>query len=283
MFALLAMVSWGFGDFLIQRSARRVGIVRALFWICILGGLALLPFVLNDLSALTTRAWILIITAAVVMFFASLFDFEALKDGKIAIIEPVLAAELPLTIGLSVGLAHESLTHPQQFAIVVIVVGILLAVTSHPAHVWHHRRRWFERGVIYAGLGAIGMGLTNFTVGIASQQSPVLLEICLIWLIIALLSFATLMIERDTHHLVSDLRRHGPLLGAMATMDTLAWIFYSFATSTMYISIANAMSESYVIIAALLGVFVNHERLRPHQQLGAGLAFAGVIWLATIS
>ncbi|MBI5134941.1 DMT family transporter [Candidatus Uhrbacteria bacterium] len=282
-FALLAMVSWGVGDFLIQQSSRRVGIVRALFWICAIGGGLLFPFVLGDIASITARGWVLIGTAAVVMFFASLFDFEALKDGKIAIIEPVLAGELPLTIGLSVGLARESLTSAQQVAILVIVVGILLAVTTHPSKAWHHRRRLFERGVIYAGLGAIGMGLTNFSVGIASQHAPVLASISLIWLIIAVLSMATLLIERNTHHLADDLRRHGPLLASMAVADTMAWIFYSFATSAMYISVANAMSESYVIIAAVLGVVVNHERLKRHQQVGAALAFVGVIWLASIS
>lgn len=66
-------------------------------------------------------------------------------------------------------------------------------------------------------------------------------------------------------------------------LDNAAWL--SFAVATTYISIAVAMtiSETYMALTVLLGMFVNHERLRGHQIAGVLLATIGVIILSYIS
>ncbi len=45
-----AMICWGIGDFLIQRTVRKVGDIEALAFIGIVGSVGLIPFVWNDLK-----------------------------------------------------------------------------------------------------------------------------------------------------------------------------------------------------------------------------------------
>ena len=45
IFAFAAMLCWGFGDFLIQKSTRKFGDVETLFFISFFGAVVLFPFV----------------------------------------------------------------------------------------------------------------------------------------------------------------------------------------------------------------------------------------------
>lgn len=132
LFALGALANWAIGDFYIQKTARKIGIWRALFFIAAFGGVVLFPFIIAELPSLITNpsAWLLLGMVSLVAFFAALFDFQALKDGKIAIVEPIISFELPLTIGLSVILLHESLSFIQTLLIILAFIGIILALGS---------------------------------------------------------------------------------------------------------------------------------------------------------
>ena len=64
-------------------------------------------------------------------------------------------------------------------------------------------------------------------------------------------------------------------------MDTVAWIFYAYATQNNSISIITAITECYPAIAIFLGLILNKEEIKWHQYTGAGLALIGSIILAT--
>ncbi|MDZ4230023.1 MAG: EamA family transporter, partial [Candidatus Veblenbacteria bacterium] len=113
--ALGALLSWGFGDFSIQRATRAFGDVRTLIFIGLAGIIGLFPFVYDEIVPLLAdrgRMLLLVVTGLVV-FVAAILDFEALKQGKIAVIEPVLAFELPVAVALSTVFLSEQLT-PMQ-------------------------------------------------------------------------------------------------------------------------------------------------------------------------
>ena len=95
LFAFIALFSWGLGDFLIQKSARKFGDWLALFYIAAFSTLALFPFIYKDLGAIFSdlKSLAFLIFDSVVILFAALFDFEAFKRGKIAVIEPVNAMD----------------------------------------------------------------------------------------------------------------------------------------------------------------------------------------------
>lgn len=281
-FALIAFLSWGFGDFYIQKTTRLVGTWKALFFIGFTGFVALFPFVKNEIFNLERGSLLLLAVLGIVVVFSALFDFEAMRRGKIAIVEPLIGMELPITVGLSVSLGKEHLTGAQFALIAAIFVGIVLAITTHHKHLRYHRRI-FEKGVIFAGIAAVGMALTNFLVGVSSQQISPLTAIWFSHSLIAFICAAYIIFSGGHKTIISDIKNHPKPIIGQSILDNAAWISFAFATTYIPISIATTISESYVALAVFLGIFVNREKLRSHQIAGVILAIGGVIALSALT
>ena len=69
----------------------------------------------------------------------------------------------------------------------------------------------------------------------------------------------------------------------MSIFDNAAWVAFAFAMSLAPIAIAVAPSESYIIVAVILGLLINHERLQKHQKFGLVSALVAAIVLAAIT
>lgn len=218
----------------------------------------------------------------IVVVFAALFDFEALRQGKIAIVEPIIGLELPITVGLSLALAGESLSFLQLFLISIVFIGIMLAITSHHTHLYYHKRI-FERGAILAGIGAIGMALTNFLVGVSSQGISPLVTIWFAHSLLAIVCGIYVLSKGEFRSLISDFKNHPKPIIGQSIFDNVAWVSFAKATTYIPIAIATTISESYIALAVLLGLFVNREKLRAHQIAGITLAIFGVIMLSYFS
>lgn len=282
IFALFALFAWGFGDFFIQKTTRKIGSWKALFLIGIVGSIGLFPFIAHDLLFLNKPQFLLLLLLASVVIFTSIFDFEALKQGKIAVVEPIISLELPMTIALGITLAHEAITGIQFILMLVIFIGIILVVTEHHTHLYYHRRI-FEKGVILAGIGAIGMALSNILVGVSSQNISPLVTIWFAHSIIAVVSFIYLLFKNELQHLAKDIKKYPGAITGQCVLDNIAWISYAQATTLIPIAITTAISEAYVALAVLLGIFINKEKIRKHQYIGITLSVVGVIILSYFS
>ncbi|MBI4086695.1 DMT family transporter [Candidatus Kaiserbacteria bacterium] len=281
LFAFVALISWGFGDFFIQQTIRAIGSWKSLFFIGATGFVALFPFVYDDLFVLDAMDLLLLCVLGIVVLFTTLFDFEALREGKIAVVEPVIGLELPITVGLSMTVARESLSLSQIFVIGLIFIGIMCAITTHWTHL--HHRRMLEKGIILAGMGAIGMALCSFLVGISSRSISPLVTIWFSHSLLAVVCIAYLAAAKELPSLVSSMRKYPRLILSQSVLDNAAWVAFATATTFVPIAIAATISESYVALAVLLGIFVNREKLKPHQLAGILLAVAGAIALSYIS
>ena len=280
--SLVALLSWALGDFMIQRVTRRVGTIKALFFIAAVGCVGLAPFALPHLNEIFLGNNLLILVLGVcVTFFAAVFDFDALHDGKLAVVEPVLGLELPIVILLSIIFRGESLNVFQVISIGAIFLGITLAVTERKFR-WHHKII-LEKGFVFAGIGAVGMALTNFLYCLGSQESSAILTVWFIHSVIAIVCFVILVRRRAAHELVADIKKYPQGILLMAVADNAAWLAYGAASTYIPISIATAVSETYIALALILGVVVNREKFRKHQYLGAGLAILGLVVLALVS
>jgi len=280
--AFVALFSWGFGDFFIQKTTRLVGSFRALFFIGFVGFLALFPFVINDLPNLTTPDITLLVVLGIVVLFGALFDFEALRQGKIAIVEPIIGLELPMTVGLGLIFLGESLSIIQALLILTVFIGITLSVTTHHGHLRYHKRI-FEKGVILAGIGAIGMALTNFMVGVSSSELTPLLAIWFAHTMLALSCGGYALFSGQFKGTMSIIRKHPVPIVGQSILDNLGWISYASATTYLPLSITTTISESYLALAVLLGIFINKEKLKSYQLIGVLLATLGVISLSFFS
>lgn len=279
LYALGALVSWGVGDFLIQRSARKFGDGIALFFIAAIAAVSLLPLVWSDIPSMFTvsRTGIILWGAALLILAAALLDFEALRVGKISVIEPVYSFELAVTASLGAWLLGEHLTAPQTVLIVALIVGIFLvsAQRLRASHVFK-----LERGVLLAVAATLLMGAVNFMFGVGSRETSPLIINWFTSAFVAVVMAIYLTAFGEWHHIRRQWRTNKPLILSVGFIDNMAWIFYSYSTLSIPIAIATGISESYIVLAALLGLWLNREKLHRHQVAGLIIVVIGAVCLA---
>lgn len=279
LFALSALVCWGVGDFLIQRSARKFGDGIALFFITALGAIALLPLVWSDIPSIfsMSRDALILWGTSLILLAAALLDFEALRIGKISVVEPIYSFEIAVTAVLGAIFINESLTTHQILATAVLIFGIFLVSMQRLKHSGIFS---LERGVLLA-IGATAlMGAVNFMFGVGGRETNPLIINWFTSTFIAVVMAGYLTFAGEWHHIRRQWRGNKPLIFSVGLIDNLAWIFYTYSTLTIPIAIATAISESYIVLASLLGLWLNRERLRRHQMVGLLITVLAAIALA---
>lgn len=281
LFAFIALFCWGFGDFLIQKSTRQLGNWQTLFfdnsWIVIV----LLPFIYHDLPVLFSSSnAVFLLLAGFITLAASLFDFEALKRGKIAIVEPIYALEILVTVFISAALINERLSFWQLVVIFFLVFGIImLSIESF----FKLKKIKLEQGIWCAFFASVSMGIVNFIFGIGARQVSPLAINWIISLFLLIVAASYFMATGQTRKIVSSLKKKPALIFGFSILNNAAWISYAYSTLYIPMGIAVGISESYVALAAALGIFFNREKLNRRQIIGMIIAIVSVIILAVIS
>jgi drug/metabolite transporter (DMT)-like permease len=280
--AFIALFSWGIGDFLIQKSARKFGNWQTLFYICVFSVVALFPFVYKDMGALVgnPKDMVFLLFASVVILFAALFDFEAFRRGKLSVIEPVNAMELPVAVFLAIFILREGITLWQGILIGALMIGIFLVATRSFEHL---KNIHAERGVWFAVAATIGMGLTDFLFGVGGRDiSPIMIN----WftdLFLTIVSLGYLVYRAQTKKLIADWKTDKKFILELSFVDNLAWVAYTFSMTYIPIAVATGISESYIAFASVLGLTLGGEKLRKHQKFGLVVCIAGAVALAFVS
>jgi len=279
----VAMLSWGFGDFMIQRSAKKLGDWETLFFITAFGTIVLVPFVWRELPSLFVGSGnnlFILISAALLLLAASLLTFEGYKKGKISVLEPLLSFEIVSASLLSLFILRDHVGPLQIGLIVVLMVGLFLVSTRERVKV---RSFFVEKGVFIFLLGSIIMGGADFLLGWGSRTTDPLMANFIMNIVMATVSGLFILANPESRASMREIRANRALLLVMSIADNIAWIAYAFAMVTVPIAIATGLSESSTIIAVLLGLFVNKERLQRHQKIGLVVAVASVTVLAVVT
>jgi len=283
IFATLALFSWGVGDFLIQKSTRRLGDLVALFYVTAFGGLVLLPFVFKDFYQLLKDQpedlAILFLTALIIMI-AAILDFKALRVGKISVVEPIFAFEVPITVILGMIFIGEFLNLSQLVLMFFLVLGIILIAIKHFSDFKNIK---VEAGVWLALGATAGMGIVNFLFGLSARQTSPLMINWFISVFIAFILFCYFVFSHKLHTIAEVWQNNKMLIFAVSLIDNLAWLFFAAATLYIPIAIATGFSESYIALAAGLGLIFNKEKLQPHQWIGLFLVVSAVFFLALVT
>lgn len=280
LFALFTLFLWGGGDFLIQRMTRQIGNWETVFLIGLFGTILLTPFVYQDVVRYLSAASIIAVLAVASIFglVASLFDFESLKKGKIAAVEPILALEIPTVAVLSLIFLKEVLSLLELFLIAVIIIGLVL-VSLRERNFKLLRSKGLEKGVILMTIAAILMGGTAFFVGYGSRITNPLFVNWFVAIIATVFMAAYLFFKGTLPRLVKNVLKSPKLVFTTCLFDNLAWISFAAAVLFIPITIAMTLSENFIAVAVLLGLIVNREMLRLHQKIGFVLALAGTVVL----
>lgn len=279
--AFVAMIGWGFGDFFIQRTARRFGKWEPLFIITLFGAVILFPFVYSDLSSLfsSKSLWILIL-ASFILFIAAVLDFEALREGKLDVVEPIWSLEIPISGILAFLIVGEAISLFQILLIITLIVGLVLVSFKS---IKFSGKMFLEKGAVVAVIAAVIMGVANFFVGWGARVSDALMMNFILNVIIAFSSFIFIISRSRFKKMIADVQKNKAEWISMCIFDNSAWIAFAFAMTLAPVAITVALSDSYIIIAVLLGIYVNKEFLHKHQKFGIAIAIVSAITLAYIS
>ncbi len=281
--AFVAMLGWGFGDFFLQRSARKIGDWETLFVISLFGSIVLAPFSLqNTITFFLTEinfGQVVVVGCALVLFVAALFDLQALKVGKLSIVEPVWSLEIIFSAFLAFVILKEHLNFNQVVLIILLILGLFLVALREKDKL-KLKSFFIERGVFLAVIAATLMGTANFLMGWGARISDPILINFVVNVVLMILCGIYLLFNGKMKKLFLDIKGSPMLMVSMSISDTVAWVAFAFAMSLAPIGVAVALSESYIIIAVILGFLINHEKIQRHQKLGLLIAVITAIILA---
>lgn len=253
---------------------------KTIFYIGLGGFIGLSPFVYKEIPGLfSEKSNIkLLLLLSTVSLLSALLLFEALKRGKLSIIEPVFGLELPTVIILSIVIAHEELDATFYLLSALVFAGLVLAVTK-----WEHfnlKKHWLEKGVMLAVFGSLIMGLVDLLAGLSSRTTSPLLAIWFLHSFLGLLAFIYLLSTRNSKNLFKDILKFPQNILSLMFFDNFAWVCYGYSMLYLPIAIATTISESFIALAALLGIYINREKLQKHQFFGIGIVVTAVLILA---
>ncbi len=281
--AIIAMLSWGFGDFLIQKNTRKIGDWDTLFFITLFGSVILLPFCYKqvwDLMNHFNSETLILLVASVTLFFAAIIDFEALRKGKLSIVESIWSFEIPMTSFLAFFILKETISVTEFILIALLLICLVLVAFNENKFT---KKFFLEKGVIFALLWAVLMGSANFFIGWGARVTDPITINFITDTFLMLICLIVLLFKGNYKKTVKDIKNNLGTLLPMSIADKVAWLAFAYAMVLTPIAIATALSESYIIVAVMLGVFINKEKLYKHQKIGIVGAVAFAITLAVIS
>jgi drug/metabolite transporter (DMT)-like permease len=125
-----------------------------------------------------------------------------------------------------------------------------------------------ERGIWLTLVSTIGMGTTAFLFGVGSREiSPLMIN----WftsLFLSLVSLGFLAYKSKFKEIAGDFKQNKKLILSISILENTAWITYAYSMVYIPIAISTGISQSYIVMSALLGLFINKEKLQKHQWAG---------------
>lgn len=282
LYGVGAAIVWGFADYAAGICARRVGAVRTAFGMQLTG---LISFAIAMWAVgrwPTFESGMLPFGAALgvlgVISVAALYRGLAL--GPIAVVAPVVASYVAVTVVLVVIFLGERLSTTQTLAAAVVFAGVVL--TSTDARVLRQTLGRPVPGVQIGLIATLGFGMWSAVFAIATRQYS--------WIaILLLLRAASLAIiggyvgARRIDLLVFRDRTAVLLATAVGVLDTVANALFALGIESGYASLAATGTGVYPIIPAILGMVALGERLAPNQLVGIALLVLGLVGLGAAS
>src|SRR3989344_2871140 len=278
--AFVAMLCWGFGDFLIQKTTKKLGDWETLFVLTSFGMVVLFPFLyrrLPDLFVGSGNELMILCSSALVLLIASLMNFEAFKKGKLSVLEPLLSLEILAASLLAFFILGDRISW-MQFVFIISLVVSLFMVSLHERYL--SKKFFMEKGVIIFALGAVLMGFADFLLGWGARVTDPIMANFILNTVMTMIAGGYLVATGRAFKLARDIKEYRGRLLVMSISDNVAWIAYAFAMTLVPIAVATGLSESSIIVAVLLGLFVNKEKIQLHQKIGLVGAIASTIVLA---
>lgn len=281
-FGLAAAVLWGLADYSAALASRLTGAFRVVLGFHVVSTVALGIIVAAtgaldgfDPADLWKFVWIGALGTVSYLAF-----YKALEIGPISILSPIVSAYAAVSVVLAVIVLGEVLTAGQITAVVVVILGVVLASSDlRQVHAIGGRQLL---GLALAFVTVLAIGTFVF----ANAYYAIELG----WLVPIFLSrgFATVFLLaislRDAGWRFHDRSPQlAGLIALLAAVDTGGYVAFNIGAERAETSIVSAASAPYAVIPILGGVLFFGERPAPVQWIGIAAVVAGVVLLGLFS
>lgn len=279
LLGLTAALSWGLADYFAAVASRRGGAFRVVL------GFHLLAMVLLGLLLVVTGeslggvsrgdlAWFAFL--GLLGGFSYLAFYRALAIGPISIVSPIVSAYAAVTVVCAVLIGGERLGGGETAAIVVVLLGVLLA-SSDLAQLGALERVALL-GILLALATAVLIGVYVYGVAYFSAEFG--------WLVPIVLArgFSTLFLVavslRGGEWRFPDRSpRLLTTIALIAVVDTVGYVAFNFGVRHADTSVVATAAAPYSVVPIVAGVVLLYERPRATQWTGMALVIAGLILL----
>ena len=271
LLALSSSLMWGLADYLggLQTRTRQVFAVvlisQAAGFVVIAAVVAGRGVAFPGVEAMLPAA-----IAGVLGSFCIVIFYLALSYGPVSVVAPILAssATIPVVYGLIRG---ERPTALQLAGLVATLVGVILV--SWTTGDGHARGR---RGIAFGVIAAVLLGSLLVLFSRASAEDAY-------WapFVLRLFSMGSILIVVLTRRVsVRVDRRALVVIAAVGTLDMVANLSYSVATTLQLLSVTAVLSSLFPVVTVALARLHLGERVSRVQECGAVLTMLGVLAVA---
>jgi len=282
LLGLFTALSWGGGDFIARFATHRIGALRSLLYMQLVGFLLLtvtLPWLggwghLSDGSG--WRPWAWGVLAGFFNAFASLALYRAFEIGKMAIVAP-LSASYPVVTLLISWFAGDHLNSGRVAGIILTLLGVLVVAGGEhvPGENNGQPAAKNTRGLGWAIIAAIGFGLLFWLLG--TRIIPRVGATPTVWLIrltSTILTTILLLILKQPMRLPRDETRWMAL--GMGTFDSGAFVLSNLGMQMEQVAVISVLGSLYGAVTVGLAAIFLREHISRWQWFGIAMIFAGI-------
>jgi drug/metabolite transporter (DMT)-like permease len=278
---VLTALTWGCSDFLARFATHRMGTLRAMLYMQLIGFILLtiaLPWLggwghLADGSGWQPWAWGAL--AGCVNAVSTLSLYRSFEIGKMAVVAPLSASYPALSVTLSL-LSGERLSAMRAAGIVCTMLGVLLVAAGEKAPDANDAEavRRSGKGIGWALASAVGFGLLFWLLGL--RVIPRVGAVQAVWMIrlmCTLIAGSIIVMVRQPLRLPRSARWIS--LG-MGVGDTSAFVFSNRAMQIEQVAVISVLGSLYGAVTVALAAIVLREHVSRWQWLGIAAIFSGI-------
>jgi drug/metabolite transporter (DMT)-like permease len=279
LLGLTAALSWGLADYFAAVASRRADAFRVVL------GFHLVAMILLGLLVVATDESLRDVSGVDLGWFAFfgllgglsyLAFYRALAIGPISIVSPIVSAYAAVTVVCAVLIGGERLGGGETAAIVVVLLGVLLA-SSDLAQLGALERIALL-GILLALATAVLIGVFVYGIAYFSAEYGWLVPIVLargfstLFLVAVSLRGGEWRFPDRTPRLLTT-------IALIAVVDTIGYVAFNFGVRHADTSVVATAAAPYSVVPIVAGVALLHERPRATQWTGVALVIAGLILL----
>jgi len=276
------MLGWGISDFFAKKTIDKIGSLKTLIGMQIIGGLLLLVYFLLSKSAFPTitGAMLFYVSALALLDGAGyLFLYRAFQKGVISIVSPIAASAAGFSVIIAVFLFKESLSLFGLIGVILIFLGILITSTDVRDFKKSFSKANLSNGVPEAIAVMILLGLWFPLWDRFVGDKEWLFWLILLKLIMGIMLCLYFYITNKGQKLISGYKSVIKILVPVAILDALAYLgtTWGYSVTANTTSLITVIANAYSLPTIILAYFFLKERISKQQALGIASIIGGII------